>query len=194
MAASPDADERRARMNLLNALNGPRLTPPPTPPPPPAADDWWDRLYDHTTKPESKKKATRKRKPEPDAQWEDTEPVDETTPGAATRGRRNPARELHTAWAGFDRRTRWITLNGACAGAGWALGLVPLLHSWIADCGQHRGTTAAICLGGGLILTTAVLDGYPRVHTWWAPLTWVFRIPLASAVVALCLYAPGAAQ
>ena len=207
MTTTPGADERRIRYALRKRGLG--YTPQP-PAAPASGDEWWDRLYDDTDDhhgaatprrrriPPLRRPAAPKAVPEPteqpeaDPEWEDAEPVDESTPAVVRRDRRNPARELHTTWGQVDRRTRWLLTNGAAATAGWYLGLAPLFHGWVADCGRQSGTTAALCLGGGLILGTALLDG--RTRGWWPPLAWACRIPLASAVLAIALYAPGVPQ
>jgi hypothetical protein len=208
MTTPPGADERRTRMNLRRIIDG---TPPPVAPPRPhPGGDWWERLYDDTKDdhagavPKRRRIPTLKRpvpaKPQAEEQpadtepeWEDADPVDESTPQAVRRDRRNPAREWQAGWAQINRRTRWLVLNGGAAGTGWFAHLAPLFRSWIADCGHQSGTGAALWLGGGLILATAIADGSAQ---GWRPafLVWVCRIPLASAVLAVALYAPGAAQ
>lgn len=87
-------------------------------------------------------------------------------------------------------RTRAALYNLGAAGAGYALGLAPLFSSWIADCGQHYSVGGALILGvGGSLAIAHVLDR--RSRHWWPGLAWAARIPLASALLALGLYAPG---
>jgi len=210
VTTTPGADERRIRYALHKRGLG--YTPQP-PAAPASGDEWWDRLYDDTDDHHGAAAPRRRRipplrrpaapkpvpdepteQPEPDPEWEDAEPVDESTPAAVRRDRRDPVREWQAGWAQIQPRMRWLLANGACAAAGWGLGLVPLLSGWIADCGHQSGTTAALCLGGGIVLATAIADGYARAHAWWPPLAWVARIPLASAVLTIALYAPGVPQ
>jgi hypothetical protein len=211
---APDHDELRIRGTLLRKIDG----QPPTPAAP-ARGDWWDRLYDDTPdhhgatqprrlriptirRPDTRKPPATETVPEQpgpgpdhaDPQWEDAPPADETTPAAVARGRRDPAREWQAGWSQIQPRMRWFLVNAACAAMGWGLGLVPLLSGALADCGHQSGTTAALCLGVGFVLATAIADGYARAHAWWPPLAWAARIPLASAALALALYAPGAAS
>lgn len=204
--SAPDADERRIRRELLNKIDGEPTAPAAS------GGDWWDRLYDDTPDhsgpaprkpripiphrpPPPKAGPTEQPGPDPDdadPQWEDAEPGDESTPQAVRRARRSPAREWRAGWSQTDRRTRWLLINGAAAGAGWLLELAPLFRGWITDCGHQSGATAALCLGAGLVFGAALLDG--RARGWWPPLAWACRIPLASAVLAVCLYAPGVPQ
>jgi hypothetical protein len=79
--------------------------------------------------------------------------------------------------------------NAGAAGAGWYLGLGPTISGWIADCGRHYSISAALILGGGICLGIAVLWD-SRTQHWYRPLRWLARIPLATAVTALALYAP----
>lgn len=88
-------------------------------------------------------------------------------------------------------RTRRALYNATAAGAGWALGLYWPFATAIADCGQHYSISGGIVLGaGGSLLIAHVWDR--RTRHWWPPLAWCARIPLATAVAALALWAPGA--
>ncbi|MFJ2818304.1 hypothetical protein [Streptomyces sp. NPDC087294] len=87
--------------------------------------------------------------------------------------------------------TRRLLANTAAAGAGYLFGLVPLVGGWIADCGRETSISGALVLGGGICLVVAhVWDR--RTRHWLPALAWVARIPLASAITALALYAPAA--
>lgn len=130
--------------------------------------------------------------PDTDDDWQDTDEPDPAQlppthrPRAAT-----TARRAHTAYLELPARTRALLYTGSAAAAGYALGLVPLIHSWIAACGRDTSPTAALILGGGIVLTCGVAIDR-RTRGWWGPLPWLCRIPLASALLALALYAPGA--
>jgi hypothetical protein len=218
MTAAPGADERRARLNLLRALDGARPVPPP-----PRTRDWLDDIIDDREPPAPARPVAprlpdwRKREtadlippaeslPEPVAvagtvgeQPEEAASDVEGEP-VKPRPRRDPHRYLpiptdrvHHAYAGLPARARAVLYTGGAAGLGWAFGLPQTMHSWIADCGHDQGPTAGLVLGAGLILACAVLVDR-RTRGWWPPLAWVCRIPLASALLALALYAPGAAS
>jgi|GEM_PF-6720587 len=107
----------------------------------------------------------------------------------------NPARagvrRASAAYLTLAPRTRVLLYNGTAAATGWALGLEPLMRGWITQCGHDTGhTSAALILGVGM---TALIGHQVdrRTRHWWPPLAWVCRIPLASALLALGLYAPG---
>ncbi|MFE9391684.1 hypothetical protein [Streptomyces sp. NPDC006784] len=88
-----------------------------------------------------------------------------------------------------EHRTWVLLYNGSAAGLGWAFGLVDLFGGWITGCGRDYSVTTALLLGSGIVvLLGQVLDR--RTRGWWGPLPWICRAPLASAVLALGLYAP----
>lgn len=147
---------------------GPKDTPPPT----------------NATEPE----------PEPDEpaadEWVDAEPDDETTPAAVKRGRHAPARRIQAAYVELAPRTRVLLYNGTAAGAGWVFGLLPLFSDWITAAQHDTGSIGtALIVGTGLVAATGMLVDR-RTRAWWGPLPWICRIPLASALAALALYAP----
>ncbi|MGW1306502.1 hypothetical protein ACWD5R_43680 [Streptomyces sp. NPDC002514] len=85
--------------------------------------------------------------------------------------------------------TRRLCLNVAAAGVGWWFGPARVIGGWIESCGREYSISGALALGVGICLVTAgVWDR--RTRHWWPPLAWAARIPLASAVTALALYAP----
>ncbi|MFJ5851260.1 hypothetical protein [Streptomyces sp. NPDC092903] len=85
--------------------------------------------------------------------------------------------------------TRRLLANVGAAGAGYGLGLVPLLGGWIEECGRTTSIGGALVLGGGICLVVAhVWDR--RTRHWHPVLALVARIPLMSALTALALYAP----
>ncbi|MGC5401879.1 hypothetical protein ACPXCP_39835 [Streptomyces sp. DT20] len=81
-----------------------------------------------------------------------------------------------------------LLANAGAAGAGFLLGLVPMFGSWIEECGE-TSIGGALVLGGSI---TFVLTHFWDRHTrhWHPVLAWVARIPLASVITALALYAP----
>lgn len=200
MTATPGADERRARALLIRALERP--TPPPVPPVPPRPDDWWGRLYDEqqddhagTKVPKQRRKATaRPAVPAPETPvWEDEDGDDETTPAARRRTAHSPGRRIHAAYLDLAPRTRVLLYNGSAAALGWGLGLLSLFEQWITACQYDTGhISAALTLGAGITLTCGVLIDR-RTRHWWGPLPWLCRIPTATAVLAVALYAPASA-
>lgn len=121
---------------------------------------------------------------EDDQQWTDIdEPAPTPRPGAA--------RRAHAAYLDLPGRLQTAIYTGTAAAGGYTLGLVPLFESWITNCGTDTSTTAALILGSALVIATGTLIDR-RTRHWWGPLPWLCRIPLASALLALALYAPGA--
>ncbi|MFJ1839879.1 hypothetical protein ACIOJ9_39220 [Streptomyces sp. NPDC088175] len=85
--------------------------------------------------------------------------------------------------------TRRLLANAGAAGAGYGLGLVPMLGSWIEECARTTSIGGGLILGGSICL--ALGHFWDRRTRHWNPgLAWAARIPLASAVTALALYAP----
>jgi hypothetical protein len=127
------------------------------------------------------------------ADWADTTDPDDPVqrdPWRAANPARVSARILQEQFAGLERRMRWLISTGAGAGIGWFLGLEPVMRGWIADCGHDTSPTGGLILGLGLV----ALNSY-AIHLtrgWWPALSWCCRIPFATALLALCLYAPGA--
>ncbi|WNI19193.1 hypothetical protein [Actinacidiphila sp. ITFR-21] len=124
---------------------------------------------------------------DPDEEWEDAAPADESTPAAVRRGKKR--QQAIAAWAGLEGRTRWLLSTGAGAGCGWFLGLLQAMSGWITACARDQGNAPGLILGLGMV-AAASFAAY-RTRGWWAPLAWCCRIPLATALLALCLYAPG---
>ncbi|CAK7285076.1 hypothetical protein [Streptomyces misionensis] len=87
-------------------------------------------------------------------------------------------------------RTRAALYNASAAGTGWALGLYDPLANALADCG-HQSISGALTLGVGACLLVAHFWDR-RTRHWWPGLAWAARIPLATAVLALALWAPAA--
>ncbi|MEV8477896.1 hypothetical protein [Streptomyces sp. NPDC051173] len=90
--------------------------------------------------------------------------------------------------AALNPKTRAALYNAAAAGTGYAFGLTPMLGGAITAVG-HSSISGALVLGGGTCLFTAHFWDR-RTRHWWPPIAWAARVPLASAVLALALYAP----
>lgn len=98
---------------------------------------------------------------------------------------------IHQAVATIPGRLRWLTYNSTAAGTGWCCHLVQPFQALIATCGVATGSqVSAVILGAGICTLIGWRWDRPT-RGWWGPLPWACRIPLASAVVALALYAPG---
>jgi len=135
------------------------------------------------------------KEPEPDDEEEtpDRAPVFEPEPDYWPRPHMPAAlaRTPERATTAFSPRTRKALYNASAAGAGWGLGLYRLFATAIADCGQQTSIGGALALGiGGTLLIAHVWDR--RTRHWWPGIAWVARIPLATAVLALALWAPAA--
>jgi hypothetical protein len=96
------------------------------------------------------------------------------------------------AAAALSPKTRTALYNASAAGAGWGLGLYQQCAHALADCGQQYSISGALTLGAGTCLIVAHFWDR-RTRHWWPGLAWAARIPLATAFLALALYAPAAA-
>lgn len=95
------------------------------------------------------------------------------------------------AAAAISPGTRRLLYNASAAGAGWGLGLYHQFAYALNDCGSHYSISGALVLGvGGSLVIAHVWDR--RTRHWWPGIAWAARIPLATAVLALALWAPAA--
>ena len=95
------------------------------------------------------------------------------------------------AEAAISHGTRNLLYNASAAGAGWGLGLYEQFADALADCG-NTSIGGALVLGiGSTALIAHVWDR--RTRHWWPGIAWCARIPLATAILALALWAPAAA-
>ncbi|KAF0649189.1 hypothetical protein [Streptomyces fradiae] len=157
--------------------------------PAPAAEgpDWLDQLWDATTK-----DFTPTPQPEPDPDDDTHDEPDHTPPPPpwfTPQPAYWPTPPALPKPSLSDGTKRFLSNVGAGA-AGYAVGLTPTLGSLIAECGQTYSISAALILGGGICGIAAFWDR--RTRHWYRPLAWAARIPLASAITALALYAPAA--
>ena len=174
---TPGADELRIRSLLKKRGVGPDAEPA-------AVHDWWEP------------------KTPPAVDEDEPDDVDE---GPAPAGRFAPqpdylprphmpaalTRVPERATAAISPATRRLLYNASAAGTGWLLGLYRLFADAIADCGQQTSISGALVLGvGGTLLIAHVWDR--RTRHWWSGIAWAARIPLATAVLALALWAPAA--
>ncbi|MGJ5898568.1 hypothetical protein ACSCBZ_42520 [Streptomyces niveiscabiei] len=153
------------------------------------ADDWWDALYDA---PDTSDENTPVVEPESaeaepetaSSAWLIPQPDYYPSPHAPVFITQAPAR------IALSGKTRAGLYNASAAGAGWALGLYDPLAAALADCG-HDSTGGALVLGFGTCLLIAETWDR-RTRHWWPGIAWAARIPLATAVLALALWAPAA--
>jgi len=95
------------------------------------------------------------------------------------------------AAAALSPKTRRALYNASAAGAGWGLGLYQQCAAALADCGQQYSASGALVLGvGGCLLVAHFWDR--RTRHWWPGIAWAARIPLATLILALALWAPAA--
>lgn len=213
----PGADELRIRSLLRRHGVGPDAQPAPTVLP---ADDLTDPAWDEPDQPPPapRRRAPRmpdwwKPKPtdlttddaddEPATDDADDEPAEEVMPEP---GRwwtaqpdyyprpHTPAALTHArdrAETAISPRTRRALYDATAAGTGWLLGLYRLFATALDDCGTHYSTAGALVLGiGGCAVIAHVWDR--RTRHWWPGIAWAARIPLATAILALAIWAPGA--
>lgn len=148
--------------------------------------DWWDRLYAEELQEEPREEAPAD--PDPNAATEEAE--EDGGPWLRPAPGYYPAPGLPSVpRAALSPRTRRALYNATAAATGWGLGLVPSLGDAIAACGREASIGAALVLGCGICLVIAHMWDR-RTRHWWPGLAWVARIPLASAITALALYAP----
>ncbi|MEU3978422.1 hypothetical protein [Streptomyces bacillaris] len=82
-----------------------------------------------------------------------------------------------------------LLANAGAAGAGYFLGLAPMFGTWIEECARTTSIGGGLFLGGSICLAIGHFWDR-RTRHWYPGLAWAARIPLASAVTALALYAP----
>lgn len=175
MNAEPGADELRMRAILRAHDVGPDAPPPDT-------EDWWSPQA-----PPPSEDETEDEEPEED---DDRTPVFAPQPGYYPRPH-TPAiihRVRDRAPAALSPRTRAGLYNASAAGTGWALGLYDQFAWALRDCGQESIGGAIVLGAGGCLLIAHVWDR--RTRHWWPGIAWCARIPLATALLALALWAP----
>ncbi|GAA2457053.1 hypothetical protein [Streptomyces macrosporus] len=140
----------------------------------PPSDDWWTALY-----------------------GDDHQPEPEKTPGPYERITHYVIHERHTdPEERKNRKAAQLAFNGAAAGLGWATGYVPALTDVLHDVGEI-GTGGAIVIGTGFVIVATIADRYGRHAARLLPepvqpvVRFLARVPLAGAVLALCLFSPG---
>lgn len=191
----PTVGERPRERDWLDDILNARPEPAPAPAAAPRLPDWRrGQTADLTKLPatdETPQLADEPDDDEPEPEdWENEKPKPTAKPTPARRPNA-AARRAQTVYEQVPARTRALLYTGAAAAAGYSLGLPQLFETWINACGNDTSTGGAVALGAGLVLASGVLIDR-RTRAWWGPLPWLCRIPLASAILALLLYAPGA--
>lgn len=198
MSAAPDAEEMRLRDSLRD------LGVSHTPVAP--EEDWWFALYGDRSapgkSPASKIAPPRVHSPDDDSEaWEEiTDPTDPATAEARVGVVRKGGQQA-LGWAQghadlvqhLERRMRWVISTAAAAGIGWGVGFEQMCRACLNSCQHDTGSQVAASIVGAALVALGAWGAY-RARRWWPPLAWTCRIPFASALLALCLYAPGAAS
>ena len=176
---------------------------PPARRPAPRIPDWWRGPTTELPEPEPEPEPQSEPDDEPEPENSGQKPESEDESAAPGRFDPQPGYWPRPHMPAFidhtrDRaeeitlspRTREGLYNATAATTGWALGLYHPLAAAIADCARQASTSGALTLGiGSTLLIAHVWDR--RTRHWWPPLAWCARIPLATAVLALALWAPG---
>lgn len=186
MSSAPGADELRIRSMLRKLGVGHDETPTTTPAGPTGVDpdDWWTFAPPHieADQDEGLEEPDAER-PRPFAPQPGYWPHPHIPTAIATAPDR--------AAAAISPGTRRLLYNTSAAGAGWALGLYDQFAAALTDCGTNYSIGGALVLGaGGSLLIAHLWDR--RTRHWWGGIAWCARIPLATAVLALALWAPAA--
>lgn len=201
MSSTQGADELRIRSILREQGVGPDAIPPkpsvpPTIPPKPAEQppDWLDDIL-NSNKPAPASAPKTAAEPDEESDQDATEDrprAFEPQPDYWPRPHM-PATLTHIpdrAEVAISHGTRRFLYNATAAGAGWGLGLYQPFADALADCGT-TSIGGALVLGiGGCLVIAHVWDR--RTRHWWPGIAWCARIPLATAVLALALWAPAA--
>jgi hypothetical protein len=195
VVSGQDADELRIRELLRQRGVGPdaELPPMPSGPPPsgfeaqPEPRAWWSQARPWGEKPEVTE-------PEGTEEQQDRPRAFEPQPDYWPRPHVPDVvhRQRERAQTAVSPGTRRLLYNASAAAAGWGLGLYHLFAGALADCGTNYSISGALVLGaGGSLLIAHVWDR--RTRHWWPGIAWAARIPLATAVLALALWAPASA-
>lgn len=158
-------------------------------PDPSTEPDWWDELYSGDDFAETTQDAATPHEGEAEAEstgpsWWTPQPDYYPQPHA-------PAFLTAPSQIPLSPKTRAALYNAGAAGTGWALGLYDPFATALASCGTDYSISGALVLGvGGCLLIAHLWDR--RTRHWWPGLAWAARIPLATAVLALALWAPAA--
>jgi hypothetical protein len=153
----------------------------------PAEPDWWDLLYsgDDVTETAEDPANTAAKAGSTGTNWWTPQPGYYPQPHTPAFLTNTPPRDA------LSPKTRAALYNTAAAGTGWALGLYAPFAAALEDCGSNYSIGGALVVGvGGCLLIAHVWDR--RTRHWWPVLAWAARIPLATAVLALALWAPAA--
>ena len=188
-AKKPVADTNRQAPTA--ATGDPADAVPPKPSTP--ARDWLDDILDSNPAPAAPAAETDKDPDQAEDEPEDKPRTFEPQPDYWPRPHL-PATLTHIpdrAEAAISHGTRRLLYNATAAGAGWGLGLYEQFAHVIADCGTTSIGAALVVSTSSIALIAHVWDR--RTRHWWPGIAWCARIPLATAILALALWAPAAA-
>ncbi|WP_329615031.1 hypothetical protein OG244_19520 [Streptomyces brevispora] len=89
------------------------------------------------------------------------------------------------------RRQMWGIYHGSAAAVGWWTGLCDQMSELLTQAG-HSAPVAGLVMAAVTYIVASYLPGLPYMPPALRPVTvWAARIPVSTAVLALCLYAPG---
>lgn len=155
--------------------------------------DWWDRLYADDNAP----RRGRGSAPAPDRTLRiEHAPAPPPEPAPFEPTVRQAAADLLPTDPKHRRRALFLAYNGAAAAVGWWAGIGPAIHSALAGADTVRD---GVWMGVGLLIVTGFAElptawmRNPNRHRAIRAVGWCFRIPAATAALALLLFTPDAA-
>lgn len=160
------------------------------------ADDWWDRLYAED-KHAPRRRWGRGSAPAPDRTLRiEHAPAPDPEPEPFEPTVRQAAADLLPTDPIRRHRVLFLAYNGAAAAVGWWAGMGPAITSALHGAATTRD---GVWMGVGLVL----IAGAAELPTAWMrkpsrprairAVGWAFRIPAATAALALLLFTPDAA-
>lgn len=161
------------------------------------ADDWWDRLYADEEPAPKARRWGRGSAPAPDRTLRiEHAPAPEPAPEPFEPTVRQAAADLLPDDPKRRRRALVVAYNGSAAAVGWWAGIGPAIHNALTGADTVRD---GVWMGVGLVL----IAGFAELPTGWMrnparhrairAVGWAFRIPMATAALALLLFTPDAA-
>ncbi|GGO60113.1 hypothetical protein [Streptomyces lasiicapitis] len=108
------------------------------------------------------------------------------------RSRSYDTRDLHQWWWSLAPSARFLIYNGPAAVVGYVSHWPQNIRSLLNECHQETDNVLAAVIVG--VVLCVVVDHFldRRSRHWWGPLPWLCRIPLASCVLGVLIFAPGA--
>lgn len=163
------------------------------------APDWWNDLYseDGQHAPGRTRRFGRGSAPAPDRTLRiEHAPAPPPAPEPFEPTVLQAAADLLPADPTRRRRALYLAYNGGAAAVGWWAGMGPAISSALAGADS---VSDGVWMGVGLLVVTAVAElptaplRNPNRHRVIRAVGWCFRIPAATAALALLLFTPDAA-